>query len=207
MKGVTRKELLDIEEMTKLYNQLGAFLKASSIASAYEKDFTNADFVTKNPYTEFISNIIDVNRCFIKCLPIEELLVLKALVRTQLQNCIWLYAEYLQPLNILDRIYNKGKQLNQLPIRQPEIIEKLKELYPKIPISDIWLDTCKFVHPTALNWEYSNYLANIRTIEAEYLNDETKKLIRKLGKGLSHKIPFKKIAKPDIDNLININKT
>ena len=205
MLRITKKLLLDIEEMTKFYDDLGFRLKGSSIAANYTKDFTDADFVLKNPYSEIINNIIDINRCFIKCIPIEEILVLKGLIRTQLQNAIWLYAEYQQPLKILDKIYHKNRQLNQLPLKQSEIIKQLEELYPNIPISEIWVDTCKFVHPTADNWQYSNYLSNIRFFEAVKLPNIPKGA-KKIWKGLTYKVPFNKIIRPDITNLVNINR-
>lgn len=80
------KYLLSIEEMTEYYDKFRVEITVlQCILHIYEKD-CHIPILT--------NNVIDVNRCFIKNINLlEEIIISKAIIRNQLQNLVYLYAE------------------------------------------------------------------------------------------------------------------
>lgn len=90
MKPITKKQLLNLDEMTSYFTELGRLLDVADIV-LYD-DSTKAPSVSA-----LIQNVIAVNRCFIKSLPLKESMLNKVLLRLQIQNLIFLYAETKRP--------------------------------------------------------------------------------------------------------------
>ena len=117
-------------------------------------------------FTPMIENVITINRCFIKLLKSVEPLGALALVRVQIDNLKHIYAETKYPNKILHRIYEVGRELNQIKIEgkainPTELILELDEKHGRI--RDIWKTCCQYVHPSKKQTEvrmnsYFSYL-------------------------------------------------
>jgi hypothetical protein len=140
MKPITKKQLLNLDEMTTYFTELGRLLDVADIV-LYD-DSTKAASVSI-----LIQNVIAVNRCFIKSLPLKESLLNKALLRLQIQNLIFLYAETKYPLKVVNPIFRKGKAFNQLGL--PSLSSFITELESEYKgLKDLWNECCSFVHPS-----------------------------------------------------------
>ena len=69
----------------------------------------------------------------------------------QMDNLLYLYAEFLNPERVLDKVYNKDKKLADIriadkPIKQKELLQRLEERFNGV--SDIWARYCNFIHPS-----------------------------------------------------------
>lgn len=140
MKPITKKQLLNLDEMTSYFTELGRLLDVGDIV-LYD-DSTKAASVSA-----LIQNVIAVNRCFIKSLPLKESLLNKVLLRLQIQNLIFLYAETKYPLKVVNPIFQKGKAFNQLGL--PSLSSFIAELEPEFKgLKALWNECCGFVHPS-----------------------------------------------------------
>lgn len=102
-------------------------------------------------FTPMIENVITINRCFTKLLKSIEPLGALALVRIQIDNLKHIYAETKYPTKVLHRIYEDGRELNQIKIdgkaiNPTELIQELDEKHGRI--RDIWKTYCQYVHPS-----------------------------------------------------------
>ena len=122
MKRLTKAILLDVDEMTSYLTELGRLLDVADLV-LYD-DSSKAASVSA-----LIQNVIAVNRCFIKSLPLKESLLNKVLLRLQIQNLIFLYAETKYPLKVVNPIFQKGKAFNQLGL--PSLSSFIEELEPE----------------------------------------------------------------------------
>ena len=140
MKRLTKAILLDVDEMTSYFTELGRLLDVADLV-LYD-DSSKAASVSA-----LIQNVIAVNRCFIKSLPLKESLLNKVLLRLQIQNLIFLYAETKYPLKVVNPIFQKGKAFNQLGL--PSLSSFIAELEPEFKgLKALWNECCGFVHPS-----------------------------------------------------------
>ena len=140
MKPITKKQLLNLDEMTSYFTELGRLLDVGDIV-LYD-DSTKAASVSI-----LIQNVIAVNRCFIKSIPLKESLLNKVLLRLQIQNLIFLYAETKYPLKVVNPIFQKGKAFNQLGL--PSLSSFIAELEPEFKgLKALWNECCGYVHPS-----------------------------------------------------------
>ena len=140
MKRLTKAILLDVDEMTSYLTELGRLLDVADLV-LYD-DSSKAASVSA-----LIQNVIAVNRCFIKSLPLKESLLNKVLLRLQIQNLIFLYAETKYPLKVVNPIFQKGKAFNQLGL--PSLSSFIAELEPEFKgLKALWNECCGFVHPS-----------------------------------------------------------
>lgn len=140
MKPITKKQLLNLDEMTSYFTELGRLLDVADLV-LYD-DSSKAASVSA-----LIQNVIAVNRCFIKSLPLKEPLLNKVLLRLQIQNLIFLYAETKYPLKVVNPIFQKGKAFNQLGL--PSLSSFIEELEPEFKrLKALWNECCGYVHPS-----------------------------------------------------------
>ena len=140
MKRLTKAILLDVDDMTSYLTELGRLLDVADLV-LYD-DSSKAASVSA-----LIQNVIAVNRCFIKSLPLKESLLNKVLLRLQIQNLIFLYAETKYPLKVVNPIFQKGKAFNQLGL--PSLSSFIAELEPEFKgLKALWNECCGFVHPS-----------------------------------------------------------
>ena len=140
MKSITKKQLLNLDEMTSYFTELGRLLDVADLV-LYD-DSSKAASVSA-----LIQNVIAVNRCFIKSLPLKESLLNKVLLRLQIQNLIFLYAETKYPLKVVNPIFQKGKAFNQLGL--PSLSSFIEELEPEFKgLKALWNECCGYVHPS-----------------------------------------------------------
>ena len=140
MKRLTKAILLDVDEMTSYLTELGRLLDVADLV-LYD-DSSKAASVSA-----LIQNVIAVNRCFIKSLPLKESLLNKVLLRLQIQNLIFLYAETKYPLKVVNPIFKKGKAFNQLGL--PSLSSFIEELEPEFKgLKALWNECCGYVHPS-----------------------------------------------------------
>lgn len=117
-------------------------------------------------FTPMIENVVTINRSFHKLLKSLEPLAALALVRIQIDNLKHIFAEVKYPAKILYRIYENGRDLNQIKIdgkaiNSSELIQELDEEFGRI--KDIWKTYCQYVHPSKKQTEvkiksYFSYL-------------------------------------------------
>lgn len=103
-------------------------------------------------YDPIITAIINYNRAFKKLLDIKEPLVAMPIVRIQMENLVYLFAESLYPNKILYKVYDNAKEFNQIKIDGEKLqtstfINLLEEKYSGI--KSIWKRYCCYVHPSS----------------------------------------------------------
>lgn len=140
MKRLTKAILLDVDEMTSYLTELGRLSDAPDIV-LYE-DSTKAPSVSA-----LIQATIAVNRCFIKSLSLNESLLNKMLLRLQIQNVAFMYAELKHPLKVVNPIFTKGKSFNQLGLSSlTSFITELESDFAGL--KGLWNECCGYVHPS-----------------------------------------------------------
>jgi len=114
----------------------------------------------EDDFQPMIDNVITINRCFHKLLKSLEPLGALALVRMQIDNLKHIYAETKHPGKVLYRIYENGRELNQIKIdgkaiNASELIQELDEKHGRI--REIWKTYCQYVHPSKRQTEVRIY--------------------------------------------------
>lgn len=156
MKRLTKAILLDVDEMTSYLTELGRLLDVADLV-LYD-DSSKAASVSA-----LIQNVIAVNRCFIKSLPLKESLLNKVLLRLQIQNLIFLYAETKYPLKVVNPIFQKGKAFNQLGL--PSLSSFIEELEPEFKgLKALWNECCGYVHPSDSSLKLAETEHNLRLL-------------------------------------------
>lgn len=102
-------------------------------------------------YGAIIAAVEDYNRSFSILSNINQKAVAASLIRIQLDNLIYLYAEHLNPDRVLYKVYNKDKELNQVliankPLKRSDLMKQLEERYNGIRV--IWDRYSDFIHPS-----------------------------------------------------------
>lgn len=102
-------------------------------------------------YGSIVVAVGDYNRSFSILCNINQKAVAASLIRIQLDNLIYIYAESKNPERVLDKVYNKGKELNQVliannPLKRSDLMKQLEERYSGI--RKIWDRYSNFVHPS-----------------------------------------------------------
>ena len=140
MKPITKKQLLNLDEMTSYFTELGRLLDVADLV-LYD-DSSKAASVSV-----LIQNVIAVNRCFIKSLSLNESLLNKMLLRLQIQNVAFMYAELKHPLKVVNPIFTKGKSFNQLGLSSlTSFITELESDFAGL--KGLWNECCGYVHPS-----------------------------------------------------------
>ena len=98
-----------------------------------------------------------------------------AFIRIQVDNLIYLYAEYLYPHRVLRKVYDKGKELCNVliankPIKRNEILQKLEERFTGVKL--IWDRYCNFIHPTNsyIKLKFNDAIKSPTIADLVYLN-------------------------------------
>ena len=165
MKRITEAILTDVGEMTAYFTELGRILTAAEI-HAY-KDSTPC-------FQYVLNNVIVVNRCFFNTIALNEPLISKSLLRLQLQNLVYLFAEIKNPFKVIRYICYKGKSFNQLGL--PSFTSFLEELEPEYSgLKDLWTDSCSYVHPSGSNYDISTSEHSLRLLAGLDWNKQRKK--------------------------------
>ena len=99
-----------------------------------------------------------LNRAFVKLLDDAEILVAYPLIRLQLDNLTYIFAEMLYPCKVLHKIFKKGRTLNQIkidgvPLNPTEIRKQIDERF-NTNISKLYKKYSCFVHPSNQQKEY-----------------------------------------------------
>ena len=115
------------------------------------RHYTKASFGMCD-YDPIITAIINYNRAFKKLLDIKEPLVAMPIVRIQMENLVYLFAESCHPNKILYKVYDNSTEFNQIRIdgeklKVSDFIKKLEEKYNGI--TSIWKRYCCYVHPSS----------------------------------------------------------
>lgn len=115
------------------------------------RHYTKASFGLCD-YDPIITAIINYNRAFKKLLDIKEPLVAMPIIRIQMENLVYLFAESLYPNKILYKVYDNAKEFNQIAIngeklKTADFILKLDEKYNGL--REIWKRYCCYVHPSS----------------------------------------------------------
>ncbi len=115
------------------------------------RHYTKASFGMCD-YDPIITAVINYNRAFKKLLDIKEPLVAMPIVRIQMENLVYLFAESLYPNKILYKVYDNAKEFNQIAIngeklKTADFILKLDEKYSGL--REIWKRYCCYVHPSS----------------------------------------------------------
>lgn len=105
-------------------------------------------------FSVIFDTIMIYNRAFIKLLSDAEMYAVYALVRLQLDNLIYLYAEYEHPSKVLNAVFSKGRTLNQITIdgsqlNPSEIRRKIDEEYCA-SIRELYKKFSGYIHPSKL---------------------------------------------------------
>ena len=163
--------LLSIDEMTQYYDKFRVEITVlQCILHTTEKD---------RHIPILINNVIDVNRCFTKNFNLlEEIIISKAIIRNQLQNLIYLYAESKHPFKVIEPVFIKGRSFNQLGLSSFKSF--LKELSPEFEdIEDVWENSCNYVHPQKDSYTFSLLEYSVNLFEKEIVNpnDSLKEII------------------------------
>lgn len=176
MKRLTEAILTDTAEMTAYFTELGRVFCAAEIHT----------FQEETPCFQYVmNNVIVVNRCFFSTIALNEPLISKSLLRLQLQNLVYLYAETKHPLKVIVPVYSKGKDFNKLGIQNfSDYLKELESGY-KGELYNLWVDCCKYVHPSAINYTLSNTeysLGALSTVDPKKQKPEILKQIKKFQK-------------------------
>ena len=163
--------LLSIDEMTQYYDKFRVEITVlQCILHTTEKD---------RHIPILINNVIDVNRCFTKNFNLlEEVIISKAIIRNQLQNLVYLYAESKYPFKVIEPVFTKGRDFNQLKL--PSFSSFIDELIPEFEdIKEIWKQCCNYVHPQKDSYTFSLFEYSVGLFEKEIpnLNDSLKEII------------------------------
>lgn len=125
-------------------------------------------------YDPIITAIINYNRAFKKLLDIKEPLVAMPIVRIQMENLVYLYAESLYPNKILYKVYDNSKEFNQIKINGEKLqtstfIQTLNDKYDGI--RDIWKRYCCYVHPSSEQEKLSFANSDDKAVVASSIKD------------------------------------
>jgi hypothetical protein len=91
------------------------------------------------------------NRCFVKLIDSGEATGAVSFVRLQMDNLIVLYAESISIGNVLHKIFDNKRELNQITINGEKynnsgLIKKLDEKYKGI--HEMWKNSNLYIHPS-----------------------------------------------------------
>lgn len=107
-----------------------------------------------NDFSVIFDTIMIYNRAFIKLLADAESYAAYALVRLQLDNITYLYAEYKHPFKVLNTIFNKGRTLNLITIDgsqlNPSEIRKMIDEEYSTSICELYKKYSGYIHPSKL---------------------------------------------------------
>lgn len=198
MKPITKKQLLNLDEMTSYFTELGRLLDVADIV-LYD-DSTKAASVST-----LIQNVIAVNRCFIKSLPLKESLLNKVLLRLQIQNLIFLYAETKHPLKVVNPIFKKGKAFNQLGL--PSLSSFIAGLEPEFKgLKALWNECCGYVHPSDSSLKLAEAEHNLRLLSGLDESKQKPDILENLQTYISLTTETqKKGAEMDSKNMFHLN--
>lgn len=139
-------------------DKLDAFVEyaegKSEVEPEFEDDNERLAVLTKLGLDDFcpiIENVIMLDRCFCKLLNSLEPLCALSLVRIQMDNLKHIYAETKYPGTVLYRIYEKGRDLNQIKVQgkainSTELINELDERFGRV--KEMWKTYCQYIHPS-----------------------------------------------------------
>lgn len=103
-------------------------------------------------YINIFCSVDCLNRAFVKLLDMGEVTVAHTLIRLQLDNLTYIFAEILYPFNVLYKVCEKGRTLNQIkidgvPLNPTEIRKQIDERF-NTNISKLYKKYSCFVHPS-----------------------------------------------------------
>lgn len=150
-------------------------------------------------FYEISTSINALNRGFIKLLEVAEPLAAMPLIRLQLENLTFLKAELMYHFRILYRVFNEGKQLNDIKIKgKPLVASKIREELKdsQCDYNEIYSNYCGFVHPSSdqTNFSVKGYYSykegrNVITkVDMKRLCSDTIKINRKISAILQSQI-------------------
>ena len=102
---------------------------------------------------DYIEDAIDsTNRGFINLLKAGESLPAMALIRLQLENLTYIYAEFKHPFRVLSEVFKKGKALNDIEIKKTALSAgKIREEIDKeleSNVRDLYKLYSGYIHPS-----------------------------------------------------------
>lgn len=114
-------------------------------------------------WSELAASIDAMNKGFIKLLEAAEPLAAMPLIRLQLENLTYLFAELKYPFRILHKVFIEGKQLSEIKIKNkaivPSAIRKEIDEENGYRLNELYKTYSSFVHPSSkqTNFEYNVY--------------------------------------------------
>ena len=196
MKAITKKQFLNLDEMT------GYFIELIKLADV-------ADIVFNEEETPLVSILLQsalaVNRSFIKALPLKEHLINKELIRLQIQNIVFLYAENKHPLKVIKPIFTKGKVFGKLGL--PSLTSFIEELEPEFKgLKDLWNRCCSYVHPSENNLKLATADYTLGVLAGIDKNKQTKEVLKELKNYIAFlEIAQKEEIEDDVKNMFHLN--
>lgn len=151
--------LEDIEGIDELIAPLKDSIKAKG--EAFDMNEFRAMVMIQlglGDFVEIETSINALNRGFIKLLEAAEPLAAMPLIRLQLENLTFLKAELMYPFRVLYRVFNEGKQLNDIKIKgKPLVASKIREELKdsQCDYNEIYSNYCGFVHPSSDQTNFS----------------------------------------------------
>lgn len=187
------KDFEEIEGIEEALAPLAESMKAKG--EAFDENELRAMVMIQMGLGDFVeieTSINALNRGFITLLEATEPLAAMPLIRLQLENLTFLKAELMYPFRVLYRVFNEGKQLNDIKIKgKPIVASKIREALKDncCDYNEIYCNYCGFVHPssTQTNFSVNQYYSykegrNVLTkAEIKRLCDDMIKINRKIA--------------------------
>ena len=153
-----RKDLDEVEGLAEAAAPIAESLKTKG--EAFDLNELRAMFMIQiglGDFNEIETSINALNRGFIKLLEAAEPLAAMPLIRLQLENLTFLKAELMNPFRVLYRVFNEGKQLDDIKIKgKPLVGSKIREELKdsQCDYNEIYCNYCGFVHPSSTQSEF-----------------------------------------------------
>ena len=111
-------------------------------------------------FTPLTKSIVDINRCFIRLFNIGEPKTALPLLRMQVDNLLYIYAETLYPNKVLRYIFVNDYSFDQIKVdgnklSRKDLFDRLDAEYKDNGIRDIYGKYCAYIHPSKAQSEFS----------------------------------------------------
>lgn len=138
-----------LEDSGSIYSRYCDYLNLT-LELTYHKCMT--DYLPEYSYFDtLIHNINAYNRCFFDLAKRGEIVAAYPLIRLVADNLKIMVAEYLYPEKILPKIFENGRELNQITVngaklKPSDISKEVEKLYPEY--TEIYATYSSYVHPS-----------------------------------------------------------
>jgi len=111
-------------------------------------------------FTPLIESVIDTNRCFVRLFEMGEPKTALPLLRMQVDNLLYIYAETLYPNKVLRYIFVNDYSLDKVEVdgkclKRKDLFARLDADYANNGIKNIYDKYCGYIHPSKAQSEFS----------------------------------------------------